>query len=408
MKPVFQRWIHISLLNLLLVAAIGVVLRYKILFPLALVDQQQLLHGHSHFAFTGWVTHTLMSLFVISLAARSPAFNPGKYKLLINSNLLSAYGMLISFPLQGYGTFSIAFSTLSVLVSYVFAIVYWKDLNSYHQKNSSRFCFKAALLFNVLSSAGVFALAWMMATRSMQQHLYLAAVYGYLHFQYNGWFFFGILALFLERFLPVLQNHSDILLSCRLFAAACIPAYLLSTLWLPLQQWEYIIVVTAAVIQVVAWINMLVVMKKNKATVNGWKPKIIYGLLLLVAAAFTIKLLLQLGSTIPSLSHLAFGFRPIVIGYLHLILLGVITLFLLAYLFSVQLVPLNKLTRPGILIFTAGVIINEILLMTQGTASIEYKPVPYINESLLITAVILFTGISCINFGSRKWNGASA
>lgn len=403
MKPVFQRWINISLLNLLIVASIGVILRYKILYPLAFIDQQQLLHGHSHFAFTGWITHTLMALFILSLSNQSPAFKPGKYRLLINANLFCAYGMLISFPLQGYGLWSIIFSTLSVFVSYAFAIIYWKDLDALSQKSSSHLCFRAALVFNVISSAGVFALAIMMATKNMQQHLYLAAVYGYLHFQYNGWFFFGILGLFLERFLPSIQNQHRIRMSCILFVASCVPAYLLSVLWFPLPAWEYIIVVIAAFTQIFAWINLLYAIKKNSISLKQENAKLIYNLLLLVATAFTIKLLLQLGSTIPSLSSLAFGFRPIVIGYLHLILLGVISLFLLTYLFGEKLIQLNKLSRQGIIIFTSGIIINEILLMTQGITSIEYNPVPYINECLLAAALILFTGILLMNYGNLKF-----
>ena len=52
--------------------------------------------------------------------------------------------------------------------------------------------------------------------------------------------------------------------------------------------------------------------------------------------ALTIKFMLQSGSVIPSLSTLAFGFRPIVIGYLHLVLLGFTTLFLLGSMLEDQ------------------------------------------------------------------------
>lgn len=52
----------------------------------------------------------------------------------------------------------------------------------------------------------------------------------------------------------------------------------------------------------------------------------------LSAFALSLKFLLQLGSTYPPLSTLAFGFRPIVIAYLHLVLLGVITIFIIGYI----------------------------------------------------------------------------
>ena len=63
-----QRWIRISLFNLLLVASIGVILRYKIAFALPFIDQKHLLHGHSHFAFAGWISQALMVLLVGYLA----------------------------------------------------------------------------------------------------------------------------------------------------------------------------------------------------------------------------------------------------------------------------------------------------------------------------------------------------
>ena len=122
-------------------------------------------------------------------------------------------------------------------------------------------------------------------------------------------------------------------------------------------------------------------------------------LFLLSAIALTIKLCLQTGSVIPSLSKLAFGFRPIVIGYLHLVLLGVISIFLIAYMYSYNFLSINKSTKRGIVIFVFGVLINEILLMIQGIADLNYESVPFIPVLLFITALTLFTGIALINFG---------
>ena len=59
-----KKWLQFSLFNLMLVALLGVTLRYKIAFSLPFIDQQNLLHGHSHFAFAGWVTQALMTLLV--------------------------------------------------------------------------------------------------------------------------------------------------------------------------------------------------------------------------------------------------------------------------------------------------------------------------------------------------------
>lgn len=71
--------------------------------------------------------------------------------------------------------------------------------------------------------------------------------------------------------------------------------------------------------------------------------------------SLTIKLCLQLGSTVPAISKMAFGFRPIVIAYLHLVLLAFTTVFLIAYIYSKELITINKGTIIGIGIFVSGI-----------------------------------------------------
>ena len=60
-------WIRFSIFNLMLVALLGLLMRYKILFEFPLLDQKSVQHSHSHFAFAGWVTHTLMTLLIAFL-----------------------------------------------------------------------------------------------------------------------------------------------------------------------------------------------------------------------------------------------------------------------------------------------------------------------------------------------------
>ncbi len=119
--------------------------------------------------------------------------------------------------------------------------------------------------------------------------------------------------------------------------------------------------------------------------------------------AFSIKIILQALSAIPSLSYLAFGFRPVVIGYLHLILLGFVTLFILGYFVHHQLLPLSSRGRKnGLVIFATGIILNELFLFLQGVAAINSTIIPAINYFLLAAAIILFTGIFLLmGFGKR-------
>lgn len=401
MVPVLNRWARISLLNLLIIATIGIILRYKIVFSLPFVDQKNLLHGHSHFAFSGWVSHTLMSMLVAYVAGKKQGVIEKKYRWLIGANLLTAYGMLLSFPVQGYGGVSIIFSTLSIFVSYAFAIVYWKDLNGLQEQAPSHYWFKAALIFNALSSAGAFSLAAMMATKSTNQHFYLAAVYAFLHFQYNGWFLFGCLGLLID----MLSKKFGISISSGVFwafALSCIPAYLLSVLWLQLPPWLYMMAVLAALLQLSGWIYFVIILVKQFSVFKTIErlPATILGL---AAFAISIKLLLQLASVVPSIGKLAFGFRPIVIGYLHLVLLGIISFFLLSYLLINNYIVAGNQKFNGIKIFIAGVIINELLLMIQGVCDIYYSAFQYANQLLFVAAIIMFAGLAQLNYSQLTW-----
>lgn len=394
-----QRWIKISLFNLLVVSMIGVVLRYKIAFSFPWIDQKHLLHGHSHFAFSGWLSQVLMALLVAQLPKRGLQVQEKKYNILLSVNLISSYGMLASFPYQGYGIYSIFFSTLSIITAYCFAIVYWRDINSATAKNPSGSWFKAGLFFNAVSSAGAFALAIMMANKTTHQNWYLAAIYFFLHFQYNGWFFFACMGLLVDSLNDIAPHVAALKKAFTVFALACIPAYLLSTLWMKLPFPVYAIVIAAAIAQVIGWFWLMRFIIRHYHLIKNNLPAITRWIIGFSLLAFSIKFLLQLGSVIPVLSTLAFGFRPVVIGYLHLVLLGCISLFILGYLSAHGFISMGKITRMAIIIFVSGIILNELLLLVQGVCAMKYIPIPYINESLLGAALIMFSALLLLNLG---------
>jgi hypothetical protein len=377
-------------------------MRYKIGFEFPYFDQKHLQHSHSHFAFSGWLSHTLMVLMVYYLQTKTTDFKSDRYKKIIIANLVCSYGMLVSFIIEGYGMFSITFSTASILISYAFGLQYIKDLKSLDSDLLSKSWFKAALFFNIISSLGTFYLAYMMASKNFVQDFYLSSIYYYLHFQYNGWFFFACMGLAFG-FLNIRKSeHSFYETSFKLFAIACIPAYFLSILWLDLAVWLYVITVIAALIQVFAWFRLLWVLTKTKKnSLENYSPLLRY-ILLFVSFALSIKITLQLVSTIPFISQLAFGFRPIVIAYLHLVLLAIITLFLLFYIYANHLFLITKKIKYSVLLFSIGVLLNEIILAIQGLASLSYTAIPYVNEILFAIAVVLLIGIGLTAYFSIK------
>jgi hypothetical protein len=165
-----------------------------------------------------------------------------------------------------------------------------------------------------------------------------------------------------------------------------------------LPLWLYIIIVLSAIIQVFAWFKLVFVLRKTKAKFIEHYPPFLKYILLFVGFALSIKLLLQLGSTVPALSQLAFGFRPIVIAYLHLVLLAVISLFLLFYIYANGLLFLDRKIKLSIILFSIGVLLNELLLAVQGIASFSYTLIPHIDAMLFGAALVLLCGIGFTAF----------
>jgi len=400
-KLSINSWIKISLFSLLIVAFLGVLMRYKIAFELPFLAQKNIQHAHSHFAFAGWVTQLLMVLMVRYLANYTFESKISKYNTLFWVNIIGAYIMLISFIIQGYGFVSILFSTISIFVFVWFAIWFYNDANEIPSHSLGKKWFLVSLFFGVFSSIGTFALAYMMATKNVPQDLYLSSIYFYLHFQYNGWFWFACTGLFVSLLQPNLKNTHENDTVFQLFAWSCIPAYLLSVLWLKLPVWVYALTVISAIVQVIAWFKLIQLSLpffKSNPRISAFLKILFKG----IAFCVTLKLLLQLGSVFPAVSKLAFGFRPIVIAYLHLVLLAIISGFLLAYLYTNELVHRSTKTMVFLVIFVFGIFLNELLLALQGIFSLEYLLIPYANEMLFIVALILLIGISGILHYNQK------
>lgn len=386
-------WIKLSVLSLLIVAFFGALMRYKIGFEFPYFNQKNLQHAHSHFAFSGWITQTIWLFLVIFIQQNISRSRLNAYVKLLAANLLCSYAMLGSFTIQGYGVVSITFSTLSIALNLWFLVFYFHDLKYVEAGHPAKNYFKVALLFNALSALGTFALSYMMATKQLSQYLYLSSVYWYLHFQYNGWFLFACFGLFLVFVKQLLPHyiHSKSIFS--LFVISCVPAYGLSILWLELPFWLYSIIILAAVAQFIGWIKFLFELKLHSFIGKNNIKQLPNVLFAIIALAITIKFTLQLGSTIPVVSTLAFGFRPIVIAYLHLVFLLIVSLFLINYAVVNEYIYLNSGAKMGLLFFVFGIAMNELMLAMQGIASFSYTLIPYANEVLFSVSLLTLIGL---------------
>lgn len=386
------------LFNFLIVATLGVIMRYKIAFDFPYLDQKNLQHAHSHFAFTGWVSQSLLFILFYHFNNIENAKKNLLYKLLI-TNLCLAYGMLISFAATGYSVYSIILATLSLIVFFYIAIVANKVLNTSMEKAIALW-FKAAFLFGILSSLGTLSLSVMMATKNFDQHLYLSSVYWYLHFQYNGYFLFMCLGL-----LNIYALQHKINIPSKVFWLLFISTFFtygLSVLWLNLPLPIYIIVAIATVVQSIAIVTLVGALHQQKF-LQQIQSSFIKFLFRFLVVAIVVKYALQLGSTIPAISQFAFGFRSIVIAYLHLVLLAIISVSIVCFLFLNNIIIENKSAKKAVTFLCIAIFLNELVLCLQGVGSVSYIVVPYANETLLGIALLLFAAISWV-FVSQKYN----
>jgi hypothetical protein len=354
LKKIFR----FSFFNFFLVALVGLFIRTFGYLPSGGINYKYILHAHSHFAFGGWVMPLLFGLilkFFPRICRGIPYIHLRNITAMI---FISAYGMLFSFPFEGYAAVSISFSTLSIFAGYYLAYQSWKVLRKDGLKISERFLL-AGFFYFLISSFGPFATGPLIAMGKAGSVLYFDAIYFYLHFQYNGWFTFTLLAVLFEMIGKALPEQKGRMIF-RLMNLACTPACFLSFLWSHPPVIFYFVGGIGAIMQLAAVFmllqGLLSFFKKNDLGNR------ITGLALI---AFVIKNILQFAGAFPAVTDLAYQNRNFIIAYLHLVLLGFVSLFSIGVLLIEKMIVLNKARKYGILLFLIGFISTELLMILR-------------------------------------------
>lgn len=386
-------WLKFSVFNFLIVALLGVTMRYKILYSMPFLDQKHLQEAHSHFAFYGWITNVIYVLILNYMHKINAQIDLKKYEKLIVVNLIASFTMLGAFLYGGYFWASIAGSTVALLCSFVFFFFFVRDAKKI--QDFSKFWFLAGLFFAVISSVGVFNLGYMMMSKTATQDLYLASEYYYLHFQYNGFFIFsciGFLLFSMKQAGSGISEKQNKLIFWLLFVG-CVIGYGLSVLWMKMPVSIFAVIVVATIMQTIGAVLLFVFIKKNWTNlVLKWSSMHRF-VLLYAGFAFAVKIALQLGSTIPALNQFAFGFRNVVIAYLHLVLLMCIATFLVNQILATHYFTITNKLLMGFKLLLLGIFLNELILGLMGVFSIKYISIPFANEMLLGVSLLMFASI---------------
>jgi hypothetical protein len=397
-------WITLTLINLCIVALLGITLRTKLLFTVPFIDFKNFLSAHSHFAFGGWVTLSLMVLYITNLLA--PERQTKRiYQWILWGIELSALGMAITFPFEGYALFSIIFSTLFIFFTYAFTWIFLKDLRGTAADPLVKMLSISALASLVISSIGPFTLAYILATKTGNAILYRDSIYTYLHFQYNGFFTLSVFALFFNQlFVKVdLITKKKIRPFVILLCLSIVPALFLSLLWHAYNVYIRALAIIGCALTILTLLFFFTFAFK-KTTYSVYTLSIARTLLALSMISFAIKMLLQIGTIIPSLGNAVFGYRPIIIGFLHLVFLGFVTFYILSNFVRDNVFPFARLiSKPAIIFFSLAIITNEMILLVDGMGLMFYTTNPVYAWLLWIASILLFTG-TCLMLAARLAN----
>ncbi|ANE50890.1 hypothetical protein [Flavisolibacter tropicus] len=383
-------WIRISLLNLSIVALLGFLLRSKILFPISWINYRFLINTHSHYAFASWVTLSFLTLFTYTIL--SPTQQQRKwYQYMLGGITLSSLGMLISFPFQGHDTISITFSSLFIFCTYGYAWRFIKAIRLKDHQTPQLTLALCAVICLVISSVGPFILGYIIASGSTNNILHRDALYFYLHFQYNGFFTLAVFALFFTKMYP--RQEQPVPKPVRRFSyllcASVIPSFFLSLLWHP-NNGVLMAIAVIGILLIIASLFYFFQIGPILPLKAIFQSSLTRTLFLLVLLSFLIKSFLQMGTIIPDLGNAVFGFRPIIIGFLHLIFLGMASFYILsAYTVMGILQTQNAFTRFAIGSFITAVIVQETVLLIQGIGLLTGHTNPVYNWLLWGISIVL-------------------
>ena len=321
-----------------------------------------ILHTHSHLALLGWGHLMLVGGMVFGLVKEKDQLKD--YKLLFLGTVISLLGMLFSFPFQGYGAVSISFSTLHVLLSYGFAYKLLRVIESREKTPATRLI-RLSIWFMVLSTFGLWSLGPVSATLGRMHELYFMTIQWFLHFQLNGWFVLGLLGLILLYFeekgfkinWPAYQEW--------VLVISVLMTFMLAVTWAAPQPIFFQINGLAVVIQLIAYFWIL----KSVFSLVKTDQMVGYARLLLVLALASLvaKAILQALLIFPSIAVISYSIRMYVIGFLHLVLLGAMTMGVSAVAIARGWISDQPISKLGWILLISGFVITEILLFLQGT-----------------------------------------
>ena len=388
-----RKWVVVAFVNFGIAALMGILLRSTALVDLPWLNFRHMTHAHSHAAMMGWLYMAIFALlmhFFLSEAERKKK----KYQRTFIALQIAVIGMMASFPFQGYAAISISFSALHLFSSYAFLTFIWRNAKS--DNRQAIILLKTAIVLMMFSTLGVYALGPVTAKIGRLTDAYHLCIQFFLHFQFQGWFVFAIAALLMQQLsksgiaMKQIQFRAfHLLLIIAVLGMVALPTaqYLHLPELLPLNT----VGTLAQLIAVVLLLHFLFPFRKTFQNQPHWVR--VCAWIALISAL--LKAVGQAALSWPEIALVPLNIRPMVIGFIHLLMLGMITSYLLMVLLQSNVLDASKRAfQSGVLFLFSGIIITELLLFTQGIsirtgfgAWSLYSEVLFAGSALLVIGV---------------------
>ncbi|MEM9157643.1 MAG: hypothetical protein AAGB46_01235 [Verrucomicrobiota bacterium] len=374
----------------LVAASIGALLRIFPYFLSPKLNYSYFLHAHSHVAFLAWVFNAFFAI-ALGLFVREVE-RPAYFRLFLVAQVANV-GMLIAFPLQGYAAWSIAFTTLHLLCSVLLIRKIWR---SPFTTDAARPYLLASILFMLASNLGPLALGPLAALEMRDSPWYTLSIYFYMHFQYNGWFLFFLLAACLQ----VLPKNSLLIdKASKAFPwllCGAIFTLFQSALWASSSLWINGLSLLGSSSQIYACIILFRCHQEINTLISRLNSRHSRKIARIVLLLFIAKIGMQFTASLPGLVHFAID-RYAAIGYMHLVFLGIVTPTLFAWAIERRWLSQAPSLKPALILYALGVALTEVVLVYTPIATYSaWRQLPHREPLLAIAAFTILISLSAM------------
>lgn len=384
-----------ALINFLAAAVMGLLLRAAWIWEINWMDYKHMLHGHSHVAMLGWV-YLILYAFIVDRFVPPEKRRGRKYAVLFWATQITVAGMMFSFPVQGYGPVSIVFSALHILASYLFIALIAKDASA--PSRQVLILLRSSLFFMFFSTLGLWAMGPLVSLSMQNDPMYFTAIQFYLHFQFNGWFVLAVLALVFEHFhtwgfdLGAFQFRRFF----ALYVAAVLLSFFQVLYWAYGSEVLFYINAVGVVLQFVAFAVLFWPVRRALFVAVRTRSRAVQWLFAFGMLSLLLKIGIQSGLVHPEVAEVSTMIRNFLVGYIHLITLGLISAF--AFMLMADRSQ-GAVSLSGITLIALGIIGSEFLLFLQGLRYWNgWGILPSYHELLAAFSFLIPVGILVIIF----------